>query len=88
MSATLREIQRVVGEVLIPEARAEQCDLPGMDHSLPIAMELFYVALSMKPGYQAAGTCVARRYAERMGLDGDAVQAYAVQKIAAALEAP
>jgi hypothetical protein len=77
-----RDVQRVIGKVLIPEVRASQTDLPEMAHSLPIALELFYTALAMKPAYHVAGTIVARRYAERMGLDSGQVEAFALHRIA------
>ena len=84
----IRRIQRAVGEVLIPEARANQHDLPTMESTLPIALELVYTALAMKPTYQRAGLIVAERYVARMGLDPAQVVAFAQHRIAEELAAP
>ena len=73
--------QRAIGDVLIPEARASQGTLPPQEESLPIALELAYTALAMKPRYQRAGLVVAERYAARMGLDPRQVVAFAQQRI-------
>lgn len=73
--------QRAIGEVLIPEARASQGALPPQEESLPIALELAYTALAMKPAYQRAGEVVAERYAARMGLDPQQVLAFARQRV-------
>ena len=77
--------QRVIGEVLIPEARKQQSTIPPIAESLPFALELFYTAFAMKPAHWAAGCVVARRYAARMGLAPHDVEAFAVQRIAEAV---
>jgi len=78
---SLGDTQRAIGNVLIPEARASQGALPPADESLPIALELAYTALAMKPRYQRAGLVVAERYAARMGLDPRQVVAFAQQRV-------
>lgn len=78
--------QRAIGEVLIPEARASQGALPPQSESLPIALELAYTALAMKPAYQRAGEVVAERYAARMGLDPQQVLAFARQRVRDVIE--
>jgi hypothetical protein len=73
-------IQRAVGE-LIPEARAAQTELFPDDQTIPIALELFYLAFAMKDAYARGGIKVAQRYAERMGLDAEQVEAFAWHRI-------
>lgn len=74
-------IQRAVGEVLIPEAREAQKNLPPMDDSLPIALELYYVAFAMKRTYQRGAVFMADHYARRMGLDSDEVYQFALHRL-------
>ena len=81
MATELQRIQRAVGEVLIPQARANQRDLPTMEHSLPVALELFYTSFAMKSAHRQAGTFIARAYASRMGLDADQVEAFALHRL-------
>jgi hypothetical protein len=83
---SLGAAQRAIGEVLIPEARASQGALPPAEESLPIALELFYTALAMKPAYQRAGMVVAERYAARMGHDPQQVGAFAQQRVLDTIE--
>ncbi|ACZ32455.1 hypothetical protein Xcel_3456 (plasmid) [Xylanimonas cellulosilytica DSM 15894] len=79
--SALKAAQRVIGEVLIPEAREAQAQLPAMDESLPIALELAYTALAMKAAFQQPAMFIARRYAARMGLDPDQVEAFALRRL-------
>lgn len=74
----LIEIQRACAS-LIEEARESQ--RPATEHSLPIALELFYTAFMMKDPYARGGIKIAQRYAERMGLDDEQVQAFAWNRI-------
>lgn len=69
--------QKAIGEVLIPEARVGQNLLLSEIDSLPIALELFYTALSMKVTSQHPALFIARRFAERMGLNAKEVEAFA-----------
>lgn len=82
----LSRIQRAVGDILIPEARAAQSTILPQEESMPLALELFYTACAMKPSYRPAGMLVARRFAERMGLDGEDVQAFAIARVTACIE--
>ena len=83
---SLGAAQRVIGNVLIPEARAQQSGIPPIEESLPIALELFYTAYAMKPAYRRAGMIVAERYALRMGLDARQVGEFAYGKLLHAIE--
>ena len=82
----LRAVQRAIGEVLIPEARAAQSVLLDEQDALAIALELYYTALSMKPRYHASALLVASRFAARMGLDPDRVEGFAVHRIQEVIE--
>lgn len=53
------------------------------DEALTLAFELYWTALAMKPAYQRAGVVVAPRLAERMGLDSQQVEAFAVHQLEA-----
>lgn len=76
-----RAVQRAIGEVLIPEARAAQKVILALEDSLPIALELFYAAYAIKPAYQRPALIIAERFAARMGLDVDDVTGFALERI-------
>jgi len=85
--ATLREIQAVIGQELLPEARAAQTSVFSEEQTLPVALELFYLAFAMKAAHQPGALFVARRYAARMGLDEVQVEQFAMQRLSEALAA-
>lgn len=74
---------KAIGEVLIPAARTQQGVILPESEALALALELYWTALAMKPAYQQAGSVVARRFAERMGLDSQDVEAFAIYKLEA-----
>lgn len=82
----LGDIQRVLGETLIPEARAQQGAILGERDSLTLALELYYTAFSVKTAHQQGALFIAKRFAQRMGLNADHVESFAVSKIAEALD--
>ena len=83
----LRDIQRVIGEVLIPQARAQQSEILPEREALTLGLELYYTAFTIKPRYRSAGLMVARRFVERMGLDSEHVEAFAAEQVRAAISA-
>lgn len=84
--ALLRAMQGAVGEVLIPEARAaQQAPVPAGDDALPLALEMAYTALAVKARYRDGAMFMARRFADRMGLDGGDVEAFAHHRLAQVL---
>lgn len=81
----LGDIQRAVGEVLIPEARTAQSSILPEDDAIGYALEFYFTVHAMKRAYQPGARLIARRFAERMGLDAEALEAFALQKIAEAV---
>ncbi|GAA4924457.1 hypothetical protein [Nesterenkonia rhizosphaerae] len=77
----LSQRQAIIGQVLIPEARANQGAMMPQSDSLALALELCYTALAMKPDHRRAGLIVADRFASRMGLDPNQVAAFAQHRI-------
>jgi len=77
----LGEIQRAVGSVLIPEVRTAQTAIFPTEETLPVALELFYTAFSIKPSHRQGALFIAKRYAERMGLDAGDVEAFALARL-------
>lgn len=78
--------QRVIGRDLIPTARSQQGAVLPQEEALPLALELYWTALSMTPEHHAAGVVVANRFAARMGLDPEAVEAFAIHSVREAIE--
>ena len=79
-------IQRVVGNTLIPRAREAQTNLIPPDDALAIALELAFTAYAMKAAHRPGALLIVRRFAERCGLDGNGVVAYAAQAITEAVD--
>lgn len=82
-SFTYRDVQRHLN-TLMEETRGAH-RLPTQEESLPVALDLMYLALSMKPAYQTGAMLVATRYCARVGLDPQVVEEFAATRIFAAM---
>lgn len=79
---TFKDVQRHLAN-LLEEVRAVPVDrIPTTEETLPIALELTYTALAMKPAHTPAAMLIVRRYCVMVGLDPEEVREFALLRIA------
>lgn len=83
---TYRDVQRVAGVLLLEVHAVPMVHLPDLNEALPVALELVYTALCMKPAYSRGGLKVAQRYCGLVGQDFDQIFAFACARVRQAIQ--
>ncbi|MCT1689889.1 hypothetical protein M3B11_02760 [Brevibacterium sp. p3-SID960] len=79
----MRRVRAAAAQVLVPaDERATTEPHVPEQAALSVAVDLYMVAFTMKPGVRAAGICIADEAAARMGLNPQHVHDFALEMLA------